>query len=156
MKLAYVWILAAFMAPLVFAAMPSASESVNAKGSSPIFGVTIPAGYRQWEMIAPSHQTGSFNELRAIVGNPLAMTAYRKETLPFPDGAILVKLAWKRVPSNEFKGAFVPGAATTVQIMVKDLKNMLPQAAGDSADLSTANLRTRRSTKHVSAVMRLT
>jgi hypothetical protein len=31
MKLAYVWILAAFMAPLVFAAMPSASESVNAK-----------------------------------------------------------------------------------------------------------------------------
>ena len=122
MKLASVWILAAFMAPLVFAAMPSASESVNAKGSSPIFGVTIPAGYRQWEMIAPSHQTGSFNELRAIVGNPLAMTAYRKETLPFPDGAILVKLAWKRVPSNEFKGAFVPGAATTVQIMVKDSK----------------------------------
>jgi hypothetical protein len=103
MKLAYVWILAALMAPSVFAAMPSVSESVNAEGSSPIFGVTIPAGYRQWEMIAPSHQTGSFNELRAITGNPQAMTAYRKGTLPFPDGAILVKLAWKRVPSNEFE-----------------------------------------------------
>jgi len=120
MKLAYVWISAAVMAPSVFAAMPPVSESVNAQGSSPIFGVTIPAGYRQWELIAPSHQTGSFNELRAIVGNPLAMTAYRKGTLPFPDGAILIKLAWKRVPSNEFKGAFVPGAATTVQITVKD------------------------------------
>jgi hypothetical protein len=28
--------------PSVFAAMPLASESVNAKDSSPIFGVTIP------------------------------------------------------------------------------------------------------------------
>jgi hypothetical protein len=70
MKQAYVWILAALMAPQVFAAMSLASESVNAKGASPIFGVTIPVGYRQWEMIAPSHQTGSFNELRAIMGNP--------------------------------------------------------------------------------------
>jgi Cytochrome P460 len=122
MKRIYVWILAAAMASSVFAAMHLASRSANAEGSSPIFGVTIPDGYRQWELIAPSHQTGSFNELRAILGNTLSMTAYRRGTLPFPDGAILVKLAWKRVPSNEFKGAFVPGAATTVQIMVKDSK----------------------------------
>jgi hypothetical protein len=43
-------------------------------------------------------------------------------TLPFPDGAILAKLAWKQEPSTEFDGAFVPGRATTVQIMVKDSK----------------------------------
>lgn len=122
MKRVYVWIFAAAMAPSFFAAMHLASRSANAEDSSPIFGVTIPDGYRHWELIAPSHQTGSFNELRAILGNTLSMTAYRKGTLPFPDGAILVKLAWKRVPSNEFKGAFVPGAATTVQIMVKDSK----------------------------------
>ena len=50
------------------------------------------------------------------------MQAYRDGTLPFPDGAILAKLAWKRVPSTEFSDAFVPGAVTTVQIMVKDAK----------------------------------
>ena len=43
-------------------------------------------------------------------------------TLPFPDGTILVKLAWKRQPSAEFAPAFVPGAPTTVQVMVKDAK----------------------------------
>jgi Cytochrome P460 len=90
--------------------------------SSPIFGVTIPVGYRQWELIAPSHEAGGFNELRAILGNPIAMKAYKEGTLPFPDGAMLAKLAWKREPSAEFSGAFVPGHATTVQIMVKDSK----------------------------------
>jgi hypothetical protein len=90
--------------------------------SSPIFGVRIPAGYRQWELIAPSHETGDFNELRGILGNAIAMKAYRESALPFPDGAMLAKLAWKRVPSGEFDGAFVPGRATTVQIMVKDSK----------------------------------
>ncbi len=90
--------------------------------SSPIFGVKIPDGYRQWELIAPSHEEGSFNELRGILGNATAVKAYRDSTLPFPDGTMFAKLAWKRVPSAEFSGAFVPGHTTTVQIMVKDSK----------------------------------
>lgn len=88
-------------------------------GASPIFGVTVPEGYRQWELVAVAHEEG-LDELRGILGNAVAMQAYREGTLPFPDGAILAKLAWKHVPSSEFNGAFVPGAATTVQIMVKD------------------------------------
>jgi hypothetical protein len=88
--------------------------------SSPIFGVKIPTGYRQWELIAPSHEAGGFNELRGILGNANSIKAYREGTLPFPDGATLVKLAWKREPSPEFAGAFVPGHSTTVQIMVKE------------------------------------
>jgi hypothetical protein len=91
-----------------------------ADDSSPIFGVKIPAGYRNWELIAPSHEAGGFNELRGILGNAVAMRAYREGTLPFPDGAILAKLAWKQEPSTEFDGAFVPCRATTVQIVVKD------------------------------------
>jgi Cytochrome P460 len=90
--------------------------------SSPIFGVKIPAGYRQWELIAPSHEAGNFNELRGILGNDVSIKAYREGTLPFPDGAMLAKLAWKREPSSEFPGAFVPDHSTTVQIMVKDSK----------------------------------
>ena len=59
-------------------------------------------------------------ELRVILGNPVAVHAYRDATLPFPDGAILAKLAWKHLPLADIAGAFVPGAVSTVQIMVKD------------------------------------
>jgi hypothetical protein len=50
--------------------------------SSPIFGVKTPAGYRQWELVAVSHE-GGLEELRGILGNPVAMKAYRDRTLPF-------------------------------------------------------------------------
>jgi hypothetical protein len=101
---------------------PFAFGQTSGDGSSPIFGVKIPAGYRQWELIAPSREAGSFDELRSILGNAISMKAYRDGALPFPDGSILVKLAWKQVPSAEFNGAFVPGHTTTVQVMVKDSK----------------------------------
>jgi len=88
--------------------------------ASPIFGVTVPDGFRQWPLVAPALEDEPLNELRAVVGNPVAMQAYAAGTLPFPDGSILVKRAWKRTPSPEFDAATVPGAATTVQVMVKD------------------------------------
>ncbi|GLH80336.1 cytochrome c oxidase subunit III [Bradyrhizobium sp. SSBR45G] len=88
---------------------------------SPIFGVGIPPDYRHWELVGVAHETG-LDELRGIVGNATAIEAYRAGTLPFPDGSILVKLAWKHVQSTEFEPAFVPGPATTVQVMVKDSK----------------------------------
>lgn len=87
---------------------------------SPIYGVTIPDGYREWELVAPALEDDPLDELRAVLGNAVAMEAYHDATLPFPDGTVLVKLAWKRVRSPEFESATVPGAATTVQVMVKD------------------------------------
>jgi hypothetical protein len=100
----------------------SAAQSMGTLDNnvSPIFGVTIPRGYRQWELIAPAEEAAPLNELRAILGNKSAIDAYRNSTLPFPDGTVLVKLAWKHVQSPEFGPASVPGAATTVQVMVKD------------------------------------
>jgi hypothetical protein len=90
------------------------------KAASPIYGVTVPDGYRIWELIAPALEDDPLNELRAVVGNSVAMDAYRAGKLPFPDGTVLVKLAWKRVRSPEFEPASIPGPATTVQVMVKD------------------------------------
>jgi cytochrome P460 len=107
---------------LVCAAALAPLTQGRAQGAaSPIFGVTIPDGYRQWQLIAPSH-VPSFDELRGILGNDLAIKAYGAGTLPFPDGTMLMKLAWKHVPSPEFDGAFVAGPATSVQVMVKDSK----------------------------------
>ncbi len=98
----------------------SVAQSPAAPVASPVYGVTIPEGYRQWELIAPALEAEPLDELRVVVGNRTAIDAYRAGALPFPDGTVLVKLAWKRMPSAEFPPASVPGAATTVQVMVKD------------------------------------
>jgi Cytochrome P460 len=90
--------------------------------SSPIFGVTIPPGYREWELIAVAHEAG-LEELRGIVGS------HRDKSLSVGSTAIsrrgiVAKIAWKQVPllHAPFAGAFGPGMATTAQFMVKDSK----------------------------------
>lgn len=100
----------------------AAHADTNGKPASPIYGVTVPEGYRQWQLIAPAQEAAPLDELRAVLGNDIAVEAYRKRTLPFPDGAVLAKLAWKHVQSPEFEPASIPGAATTLQFMVKDSK----------------------------------
>jgi hypothetical protein len=119
MKSAYLGVLAVAAVPAILAVAAS-SVGANVTEASPIYGVTIPDGYRAWELVATSHETDPLNELRAILGNPVAIRAYREGTLPFPDGTILAKLAWKHVQSTEFPAAYVPGTPTTVQFMVKD------------------------------------
>jgi len=96
------------------------AEGPATADASPIFGVTIPAGYKQWELIAPAEEAAPLDELRAVIGNRTAIDAYQGGKLPFPDGTILVKRAWKRKQSPEFASATIPGEATTVQVMVKD------------------------------------
>lgn len=103
-----------------FLGVAGARGKMPEPSASPIYGVTLPEGYRQWELIAPALEDAPLNEIRSVLGNRIAVEAYRKKTLPFPDGTILVKLAWKRAPSPEFATATVPGPATTVQVMVKD------------------------------------
>jgi hypothetical protein len=105
-----------------FSRTQAASGSPALIDASPIFGVTIPNGYRKWEVIAPAEESEPLNELRVVLGNPAAVKALNDAALPFPDGTTLVKLAWKRTQSTESPPAFVPGQATTVQVMVKDSK----------------------------------
>ena len=96
------------------------------EGASPIYGVTIPPGYRDWKLISVTHEEGDFNQLRAQLGNDLAIKAYREGKLPFPDGSTIVALHWKRVPSDEDnkvfgkEQAFVAGPSVNLQVMVKD------------------------------------
>jgi Cytochrome P460 len=96
--------------------------------AAPVFDVTIPAGYRDWRLISVAHEEGNLNDLRAILGNDIAIQAYRDGKLPFPDGAIIARLAWNYIPSEENNAvfghsqSFVAGAATNVQFMVKDSK----------------------------------
>ena len=94
--------------------------------TAPIFGITIPPGYRDWRLISVAHEAGDLNDLRAVLGNDVAVSAYRDGKLPFPDGAIIARLAWSYVSSEENNKvfgraqSFVAGAPTNVQFMVKD------------------------------------
>jgi hypothetical protein len=98
------------------------------KEAAPIFGVQVPAGYRDWKLISVAHEEGNLNDLRAILGNDVAIKAYLGGKLPFPDGTIIARLAWNYVPSEENNKvfgraqSFVAGSATNVQFMVKDSK----------------------------------
>jgi len=104
------------------------SETKN-RESSPIFVTEIPAGYRDWRLISVAHEEGNLNDIRAILGNDIAIKAYREEKLPFPDGTIIVRLAWSYVESEENnknfgrRQSFVAGHPTNgVQFMIKDSK----------------------------------
>lgn len=112
-----------FLAAVASAALATTGVALGDSSEvSPIYGVKLPEGYRQWQFIAPAVEAPPLDELRVVVGNDKAIKAYQASTLPFPDGTVLVKLAWKRVQSAEFEPASIPGAATTVQVMVKDSK----------------------------------
>src|ERR1700723_1533587 len=67
--------------------------------ASPIYGVTIPSGYRDWKLISVTHEAGDFDQLRAQLGNDIAIKAYREGKLPFPDGSVIVALHWNRISS---------------------------------------------------------
>src|SRR5271156_2960941 len=69
--------------------------------ASPIYGVKIPAGFRDWKMIAVDQLLvpGKTDQLRAQLGNEIAVKAFREGTLPYPDGAIVAAIHWTRVPS---------------------------------------------------------
>jgi hypothetical protein len=90
------------------------------------FRIGIPPGYRDWRLISVAHEAGNLNDLRAVLGNDVAIAAYREGKLPFPNGTIIARLAWRYVPSDEndkvFGRAqsFVAGSPTNVQFMVKD------------------------------------
>src|SRR5215813_8177035 len=66
----------------------------------------LPRGYRDWPLISVAHEEGKLNDLRAILGNEVAIKAAREGALPYPDGTIIARLAWEYHPLEESKEAF--------------------------------------------------
>jgi Cytochrome P460 len=69
--------------------------------AAPIFGVKIFPGYRDWRLISVAHEAGNLNDIRAILGNDVAIKACREGKRPFPDGTVVARIAWTYVPSKE-------------------------------------------------------
>ncbi|WP_260600095.1 cytochrome P460 family protein [Sphingomonas endolithica] len=104
------------------------ADGLPEKNVSPVFGVELPAGYRQWQVISVAHEAGNLNDIRINLGNDIAIKAFRNGQRPFPDGTMIARVAWKLVPSarnNAIFGrpqSFVAGDPTNVQISVKNAR----------------------------------
>lgn len=105
-----------------------AKDNGRALAGSPVYGVTLPPGYRDWKLITVAHEAGRNNDIRAVLGNDIALTAFRSGKRPFPDGSIIVRLAWRYESSARNDAvfpapqSFVAGEPTNVQVSVKDSK----------------------------------
>ena len=118
----------AMVAGVLASAAPTAGSADDE--AAPVYGIRIYPGYRDWKLVSVAHEEGKLNDLRAILGNDVAIKAYREAKLPFPDGTVIARIAWSYVPSEENNKAFgraqsfVPGPAPEwyLQFMVKDSK----------------------------------
>jgi hypothetical protein len=98
--------------------------------AAPIFGIKIFPGYRDWKLISVAHEAGNLNDIRAVLGNDIAINSYREGRTSFPDGAVIARLSWNYVPSEENnkvfgrEQSFVAGSQPNwyLQFMVKDSK----------------------------------
>jgi hypothetical protein len=123
----------AFLAVAVAMLAAVAATMAPAFGSGddqavPIYGITIPHGYRDWRFISVAHEEGNLHSIGAVLANDVAFKAFHDGTLPYPDGSIVAALHFSYVPSEENDKvfgkpqSFVAGPPTNVQFMVKDSK----------------------------------
>jgi hypothetical protein len=138
---------AALIGSVVYMAHASGQSNGEA---APIYGVKIPAGYRDWKLIAVSEiASGDKSQLRAEFGNDIAIKAFKEKTLPFPDGSIVIAHHWTKQssPDNDkvlsmvpmvagldSPKSFVPGSFINMQIMVKDSKKYAASGGWGFAD----------------------
>src|SRR6204780_989798 len=109
--------------------LAAAAEHTDGE-AAPIFGIKIFAGYRDWKLISVAHEAGNLNDIRAVLGNDIAIKSYREGRQSFPDGAVIARLSWNYVPSEENNKvfgrdqSFVAGSPPNwyLQFMVKDSK----------------------------------
>ncbi len=95
---------------------PPGTLPSSTNNASPIYGITIPPGYRDWKLIAVDQLvTDKVDQLRAQLGNEIA---------------------------GSFPGAqsFVVGSAVNVQFMIKDSKKYAATGGWGFADFKDGKL----------------
>jgi hypothetical protein len=145
------WIVAG-VAALAFAlALALADRHIAAQTQAPAklhqqaeASIVLPPGYRNWQLISVTALGPPFSDIRAKLGNAIAMGDFRNKTLPHRDGAIIVRLAWRQImdPATNagmrleaqqkgldaaataklLRESIEAGAPTNVQLMMKDSK----------------------------------
>jgi hypothetical protein len=129
-RIAFLVVVVATVAGVVASMAPASGRADDE--AVPIFGIKIPPGYRDWRLISVAHEEGNLNSFAAILGNDVAIKAYREGKLPYPDGTIIAALHYGHVPSEENDRVF------------GDPQSFVPDSLTSTR---TANLATRRCSK---------
>jgi Cytochrome P460 len=116
-RIALVGVAVTVTAVAAVAAYMGSASGQSSGDAAPIYGVKIPEGYRDWRLISVKRLTGKqltgtekeLKQLRAELGNDLAIKAYRDGTLPFPDGAVIAALHWNEESSDSDNQALAAG-----------------------------------------------
>src|SRR5579862_715403 len=89
----------------VIAYLVTASGQAD-ESSAPVYLTKMPAGYRDRKLVSVAHEEGSLHSFAAVLGNDIAIKAYREGKLPFPDGAVIAALHYSHTPSDENNKVF--------------------------------------------------
>lgn len=123
-KLAWMFAATATGTGILTTLVPAAGEE-----SATAFVTQVPLGYRDWKLVSVAREEGALDDVRAILGNDSAIGAYRAGKLPFPEGTMIVRLAWSLDANEENdktfgkRQSFVAGAPKNgTQFMLKDSK----------------------------------
>jgi hypothetical protein len=118
---------------------------------TPLVPHIVQTRWRSWRTCGSLRRISAernVKQLRAQLGNDIAIKAFREGKLPFPDGAIIAALHWNEVSSDEnnkvlasgFPGAglesFIAGSAVNVQFMLKDSKKYAATGGWGYADFT--------------------
>ena len=77
--------------------------------------------YKNYKIVA-THFVTDNNELRYILANKKAFKAF-SEDLPFPEGSIIVNIAWNVEKMPDFSEAFEAKEVQQIDYTIKDSKN---------------------------------
>lgn len=93
-------------------------------------GLEIPKDFENWAVISVSHRTDR-KSMRVILGNDIAVKAARAgQTNPWPDGAIVAKVAWSEKQDELWPAAVVPDKLLNAEFMFKDSKRFADNGTG--------------------------
>ena len=128
MKWIILLLVAAIAVTCVIAANASTSSPTD-EAATAIAAGKLPTGYRDWRLISVAREEGKLDDIRAILGNDIAIKSYREGKPPFPEGTIIARIAWSYDASEENNKvfgkaqSFVAGHPKNgVQFMVRDSK----------------------------------
>jgi hypothetical protein len=146
------WTIFALVGVSAFAGAIATTAPLSGQSDSeaaPIYGIKLPQGYRDWRLISVKQLVGDggkLKQLRAQLGNDIAIAAMREGKLPFPDGAMIAALHWNEVssdadnrvlaagfPNDGLESSFA-GSAVNVQFMIKDSKKYAASGGWGYAD----------------------
>ena len=103
-RIGFLLVAVATLASVIASMVPASGQ--DSGQAVPVFVTKMPSGFRDWRWISVAHEAANLNSFAAILGNDVAIKAYREGKLPYPDGTVIAALHYQFVPSDENNKVF--------------------------------------------------